>query len=110
MASAEEAVQVALVTAPDEACARRLARTLVDERLAACVNLVPGLRSVYRYEGTVHEDAEVLLIVKTRADRARELEDRVIELHPYDLPEVIRLDVAGGSPAYLRWLCEEASP
>ena len=96
MASAEEAVQVALVTAPDEACARRLARTLVDERLATCV--------------TVHEDAEVLLIVKTRADRARELEDRVIELHPYDLPEVIRLDVAGGSPAYLRWLCEEASP
>jgi len=110
MAAAEDSVQVALVTAPDADVAQQLARTLVEERLAACVNVVAGIRSIYRYGGAVHDDAEVLLIVKTRADRARALEDRVIQLHPYDLPEVIRLDLAGGSPPYLRWVAEETAP
>jgi periplasmic divalent cation tolerance protein len=103
-------VQVALISAPDPDCAAAIARALVEERLAACVNVIPGVRSIYRYEGTLHDEAETLLIVKTRAARAPALEARVRALHPYELPEVLRLDVAGGSPAYLAWVVAETSP
>ena len=103
-------VQVAFITAPDPECAATIARALVEERLAACVNLLPGVRSIYRYEGAVHDEGETLLIVKTRAERARALEARVRALHPYELPEVVRLDVAGGSPAYLAWVVGETAP
>lgn len=106
---AETGVEVVLVTAPDPETGARLARALVGERLAACVNVVPGVRSVYRYEGEVHDDPEVLLVVKSRADRAEILESRVRELHPYDLPEVIRLPLCGGSAAYLDWVRTEAA-
>jgi periplasmic divalent cation tolerance protein len=104
------AVQIAFITAPDPETAVRLARTLVEERLAACVNVVPGIRSVYRYQGALHEDAETLLIVKTRAERAAALEARVRTLHPYELPEVLRLAAAGGSAPYLSWVLEETAP
>jgi periplasmic divalent cation tolerance protein len=104
------AVQVAFITAPDPETATRLARTLVEERLAACVNVVPGIRSIYRYQGALHEDAETLLIVKTRAERAAALEARVRALHPYELPEVLLLAAAGGSPPYLNWVLEETAP
>jgi len=76
----------------------------------ACVNLVPGVRSIYRWEGAVEEDAEVLLVVKTRADRTGDLVDRVVELHPYDLPEVVMMPAVGGNPGYLDWVREEAAP
>jgi periplasmic divalent cation tolerance protein len=104
------AVQIAFITAPDAETATRLARALVEERLAACVNVVPGVRSIYRYQGALHEDAETLLIVKTRAERAAALEARVRALHPYELPEVLRLAAAGGSPPYLNWVLEETAP
>ena len=96
---------VVLITAPnDPETAKRLARTLVEERLAACVNLVPGLTSVYRWKGEVVEDAEVLLIAKTTEDRLPELMTRVPELHPYEVPEVLALEVGAGHPPYLEWV------
>jgi periplasmic divalent cation tolerance protein len=103
------AVQVVLVTAPDAETGARLARALVEERLAACVNVVPGVRSIYRHAGAVHDDAEVLLLVKTLRERSAELAERVRALHPYELPEVLALDAAGGSAAYLRWVGEEVA-
>jgi periplasmic divalent cation tolerance protein len=108
-AAAAPDLRVVLMTAPDAACAERIARALVGERLAACVNLVPGMRSIYRWEGAVQEEAEVLLVAKTRADRVVELEARVRALHPYDVPEVIALPVDAGSAAYLRWVREESA-
>jgi periplasmic divalent cation tolerance protein len=101
------AVHIVLITAPDATCAETLARTLEDERLAACVNGVPGIRSFYRWEGAVQEDAELLLVAKTRGDLAEALAARVKELHPYELPEVLELAAAGGSPAYLDWVRTE---
>jgi periplasmic divalent cation tolerance protein len=102
-------LRVVLVTAPDVPVAEGLARSLVEERLAACVNLVPGIRSFYRWEGAVQDDSEILLIVKTRADRLEALASRVRELHPYELPEVLGLPVAGGGPDYLEWIRTESS-
>ena len=110
MRSDDDAVEVVLVTAPDEATASRLARTLVEERLVACANLVPGIRSIYRWEGVVQDDSEWLLILKTRRDRSAELAARVSELHPYELPEVIALAAAGGSVPYLAWVAQESGP
>ena len=100
---------MALVTAPDAACAEKLARALVDERLAACVNVLPQVRSFYRWEGRVQDDPEVLLVIKTRAARSGALAARVRELHPYALPEVLELPAVGGSDAYLEWVRTETS-
>ncbi len=105
-AETAEEVRIVLVTAPDEETARRLAHALVAERLAACVNVVPGVRSVYRWEGAVQEDSEVLLIAKSHEARAAALSERVQALHPYDVPEVLALPAAGGSASYLAWLGE----
>ena len=99
-----EPLHVVLVTAPDAEVGARIGRALVEEGLAACVNLVPGVRSIYRFEGAVHDDAEVLLILKTRAALSSALAARVRALHPYQLPEVLALPVAGGSEPYLEWL------
>ncbi len=93
-----------LVTAPPGEAAERLARALVEERLAACVNRVPGLRSVYRWQGEVVEDEEVLLLVKTSEDRLDALLARVPELHPYEVPEVVAVPIERGHPPYLAWL------
>lgn len=99
-----------LVTAPDPDTAARIARTLVEERLAACGNVIPGLRSIYRWKGAIEDSAEALLLLKTRSEVYERLQARVVELHPYECPEVIRLDVAGGLPAYLDWISKSASP
>lgn len=104
------APRIVLVTAPSEAVALDLARTVVDEGLAACVNVVPGLRSIYRWKGAVEEAHEVLLLLKTRLDRVDTLRDRVVALHPYDVPEFIVLPVEGGLDAYLSWIRSEAAP
>ncbi|UCE86800.1 MAG: divalent-cation tolerance protein CutA [Deltaproteobacteria bacterium] len=101
-------VRTVLITAPDAETGARLARALVEERLAACVNVVPGVRSIYRYEGRLHDDPEVLLIAKTRSDRLERLSARVNALHPYDLPEVLALPGVGGSEPYLEWVRTEA--
>jgi periplasmic divalent cation tolerance protein len=108
--SSDPEVRVVLVTAPDEETGRRLGGALVEERLAACVNVVPGIHSLYRWEGKVQDDAELLLVVKTRADRIEALAARVCELHPYELPEILALPAVGGSEAYLEWVRAEASP
>ena len=107
--SAASAVRVVLVTAPDAEVAASLARRLVEERLAACGNVVPGVRSIYRWQGRVEDDAEVLLVLKTRAERCDALAARVQALHPYELPEVVALPVAGGSIPYLDWVLQESA-
>jgi periplasmic divalent cation tolerance protein len=92
-----------LCTCPDGESAARIARVLVEERLAACVNRVPGLTSVYRWQGEIHEDSEVLLLIKTRSELFESLRARLVALHPYDVPEVIALDIAAGHAPYLDW-------
>ncbi len=103
-----EDVRVVLVTAPNDASPQRIARALVEERLVACVNIVSAVRSVYRWQGAIQEDDETLLIMKTRADRCEALAERVTDLHPYDLPEVLSLPVSAGSAAYLDWVRTES--
>jgi periplasmic divalent cation tolerance protein len=97
-------VLIALCTCPDADVAGRIARALVGEGLAACVSVLPGVTSVYRWEGEVRTDAEVQLLIKTTAARLPVLIDRVRELHPYELPEVIAVPVIGGLPDYLQWV------
>ncbi len=103
-------VRVVLVTAPSYDVALELARAVVGEGLAACVNLIPGLHSVYRWEGAVEESHEVLLLLKTRADRVDTLRDRVVSLHPYDVPEFVVVPLDGGLDRYLAWIRTEAAP
>ena len=104
-------VRVVLVTMPTAERAAELARALVEERLAACGNVVPGLRSIYRWEGRVVDEPEVLLVLKTTAARFEALRDRVLALHPYPVPEVLALPVDAGSAAYLAWVgAETAGP
>jgi uncharacterized protein involved in tolerance to divalent cations len=93
-----------LVTAPSEDEARRIANALVEERLAACVNIVASIESVYRWEGRVTTDPEALLIVKTTAASYDQVEQRVKELHTYSTPEVIAIKIERGSTEYLSWL------
>ncbi|WP_242393714.1 divalent-cation tolerance protein CutA [Anaeromyxobacter oryzisoli] len=100
---------VVLVTAPSPEKAAELARAVVEARLAACGNVVPGLRSIYRWEGTVHEDAEALLVLKTTRGRFEALRDRILALHPYQVPEVLALPVEAGSAAYLDWIAGETA-
>ena len=102
-ASMQDAL-VILCTCPDDAVAARIARSLVDERLAACVNRLPLTASTYRWQGTVVEEAEVLLVVKTTPARYQALAGRLAELHPYEVPEIVAVPVDRGSPAYLAWL------
>ena len=104
---ADRSVVLTTAGSPDEA--RRLARALVEARLAACAQLVP-IDSVYRWEGEVREDREVLLVIKTSTDRYAEVEALVRELHSYEVPEVVRLDVAEGLPEYLDWIGDSVSP
>lgn len=101
---------VILCTCPDDATARDLAGRVVEEKLAACVNILPGLTSVYEWQGRVETDPETLLIIKTAGDRVAALTDRLATLHPYDVPEVIALPIEAGLPAYLQWLVDETRP
>ena len=101
--------RVVLITAPDDQVATGLARSLVEARLAACVNIVPAIRSIYRWQGEVCDDAETLLIVKTTADRLDALTTHVQSHHPYDVPEVIALPIDHGSSSYLSWLSEQVA-
>jgi len=110
MALSDSGVRTVLVTAPDPEVATGIARELVAARLAACVNVVPGIRSVYRWEGAIHEETEAMLVIKTTAHRCAELAARIAELHPYDVPEVLELAATGGSEAYLAWVGGETHP
>lgn len=103
-------VLVVLTTAPDEGAADELAGRLVEERLAACVNVVPGVRSVYRWKGEIHRDGEVLLILKSTPEALPRLRARLPELHPYDVPELVALEAVDGLPAYLAWVRDQVEP
>jgi len=95
---------VVLITAPSREVGERIAETLVGEELAACVNLLAPVRSIYRWDGAICRDDEILLIAKTTRARYPALEARVQAVHPYDTPEIIALPVERGSAAYLAWL------
>lgn len=97
---------VVLCTCSDEDEARRIARELVEARLAACVNILPTVESIYRWQGQVEEARETLLFIKTTAERIPELQQRIIHLHSYEMPEIIALPVSAGSDKYLAWIKE----
>jgi periplasmic divalent cation tolerance protein len=97
---------VALSTVGTAEDAERIARALVERRLAACVNVVPGLLSIYRWKGAVESAEERLLVIKTRADRLAALREALVSLHPYEVPELLTLPVEEGHPPYLAWLDE----
>jgi periplasmic divalent cation tolerance protein len=98
---------VVYATAPAEEEAERIARALVENKLAACVNIVKNMRSIYRWQGKVEDEAEVLMIVKTRKKHFASIRDMVKQLHSYSVPEIIALPVVAGSEDYLAWLGEE---
>jgi len=100
---------VVLMTAGSAEDAAKIARALVEERLVACVNVVPGIRSIYRWQGNVADEAEWLLVAKTTRSRFSGLEARVRELHSYEVPEVIAVEIADGSAPYLEWLARESA-
>ena len=100
-------VRIVFCTIDSADAARSLARRLVEDRLAACVNIVENVTSVYQWEGRIEEDAELLLVIKTRDGRLRELMDRIGELHPYDVPEILCWPVQEGSRPYLDWVVSE---
>lgn len=106
--SASSAVLVVLSTAPDAAAAERIGTALVEERLAACVNVLEGVTSIFRWKGEVEREREVLMVLKTTTDAVDRLRVRLVELHPYEVPEVLALAVPTGHPAYLDWVREEA--
>jgi periplasmic divalent cation tolerance protein len=101
---------VALVTCPNVAVGRRIAKELVRRRLAACVNLIPSLESIFWWQGKLDQAREALLVIKTTSERFERLRRAVVELHPYDVPEVLGLPVTAGHAAYLRWVTESLSP
>jgi periplasmic divalent cation tolerance protein len=102
----EKDILVVMSTFPDTETARQVGRLVVEESLVACVNVVPGIRSIYAWNGAMRDEAEVLMILKTTADRFPALRERLVALHPYDVPEVVAVAVAGGHDAYLRWVTD----
>ncbi len=100
-------VLLCLCTVPDVATARAVAHALVEERLAACVSLLPGVQSVYRWQGRIEHSEEVQLLVKTTHHCLPDLQRRIVAIHPNALPELIAVEAAGGLPAYLDWVASE---
>lgn len=100
---------IVLTTLPADADADAFARSLVEERLAACVNLSAPMESIYRWEGSIEVETERQLVIKTSRERVVALWDRVRELHPYDMPEFLVMPVIDGNDAYLRWVAESTS-
>lgn len=103
-------VVIAFCTCPDAGSAARIGAALVEERLAACVNRLPGVASTYRWQGRIEHADEVLLLIKTTAERLPALQQRLPQLHPYELPELIVVEAAGCLPAYLDWVATETRP
>ncbi len=96
--------QLILSTCPDKESAERIARALVSERLAACANILPIAQSVYLWQGKIESAAEQLLLIKSMTEAYNAIEKRILELHPYELPEVIAVSIADGLDAYLSWI------
>ncbi len=102
----ESKYQVVLVTAPTIETAKEIGSQLVAAKLAACVNILPGITSIYTWEEEICEEGEFLLMIKTRADLFEELSTLVQTIHPYDVPEVIAIPITAGSEKYLNWIIE----
>ena len=98
-----------LSTGPDDESTEALARTLVDEKLAACVNILPSMTSIYRWRGTVEQSRERQLIIKTTRSTLPRLRARLVELHSYELPEFVVLDITSGGAEYLAWIAHEVA-
>ena len=103
-----EPVCVILCNVPDAETGQALARALVEKRLVACVNLLPGVQSVYRWQGQVEQGSETTMLIKTALARYDEVEKEIRAVHPYDLPEILCLPVQAGLPAYLEWVVRES--
>jgi periplasmic divalent cation tolerance protein len=106
----KDKVVVLLSTCPSSGVADSIATALVTEGLAACVNQLPGVRSIYMWQGQVQSDSEVLLMIKSVESHLDAIKARLIELHPYELPEIIALPVCGGSESYLDWVRQTVAP
>ena len=107
--SAESELIVVLCTVPDEATAEKLAKGLVEDRLAACVNAIPGVKSFYRWQGKLETDAEIQLVIKTRRGRFDELATWLKTHHPYDVPEIVAIPASHVSKEYLTWAVEQST-
>ena len=103
----DRVVVLSTVATPEDA--ERIARALVERGLAACVNVVPGVTSFYRWKGKLEKDEERLLVIKTRTERLPALQEALVSLHPYEVPEAIALPIEGGHEPYLRWLDENVN-
>jgi periplasmic divalent cation tolerance protein len=101
---------VVLCTLPEQEVAARIAGILVQEQLAACVNIIPGLTSVYRWKGAMQQDNEVLLLIKSTAAVYPQLEQRIQALHPYELPEIIAVPIQTGQADYIKWINDNLTP
>ena len=110
MGASQRKIIVVLVTCPSRAVAARLARQLVARRLAACVNIVPGLTSLFWWKGKIDRCRETLLLIKTTAAGFEPLRRAVLALHPYDVPEIIALPVGAAHPPYRRWVAANVRP
>lgn len=99
-----------LSTCPDPETAARIARALVEERLAACVNRLTGMDSTYRWQGNILDEREVLLVIKTTRERFGALRQRLVELHPYEVPELVALEIRDGHRPYLDWIAAQTEP
>jgi len=97
-------VRLVFTTLPSAELAAKLARTLVEEKLAACGNVLPAVRSIYRWKGKVEDENEVLLLLKTHVRQVARLQARILELHPYEVPEVLAVPVEAGFQGYLDWV------
>lgn len=106
----DEQVLIAMTNVPDAATARTMARAIVETRLAACVNILPGVESVYHWQGAVEEAGEVTLLIKTTHRHYPQLQQAILAAHPYDLPEVVAWPLTEGHPAYLHWVAAETAP
>jgi periplasmic divalent cation tolerance protein len=103
-------IVLVLTTAPDDNRAEAWARLLVEERLAACVNVLAPMVSIYRWKGVVERDAERQIVIKTTEDRVAAVRTRLAALHPYELPEFVVVTVADGSEEYVKWVAEQTRP
>jgi periplasmic divalent cation tolerance protein len=103
-------VVAVLTTASDHESASAIATRLVEERLIACANVLPGAMSIFRWDGAVREESETLVLCKTTQGNVDRVLERISELHPYDVPEILALPVAAGSERYLAWVADEVTP
>ncbi|GLX84142.1 divalent-cation tolerance protein CutA [Thalassotalea loyana] len=98
--------QIVLCTCPTQEVAKEIAHNVVNKKLAACVNIIPQMTSVYLWQGEVHQDNEQQLIIKTLTNKVDELTQAIERLHPYDVPEIIAVNIDAGNHAYLNWITE----